>query len=100
MERSEIRGGIDASWQSQITLRSIRATGWIEDPKLCGFSHSASVASVARIEQSEIRGTPFPTGLPLPDFAVLNPGYGWIEDPKLCGFSYSGRHRRPVAFPD
>ena len=26
MERSEIRGGIDASWQSRITLRSIRAT--------------------------------------------------------------------------
>jgi hypothetical protein len=25
MERSEIRGGIDASWQSRITLRSIRA---------------------------------------------------------------------------
>jgi hypothetical protein len=25
-ERSEIRGGIDASWQSWITLRSIRAT--------------------------------------------------------------------------
>jgi hypothetical protein len=25
-ERSEIRGGIDASWQSRITLRSIRAT--------------------------------------------------------------------------
>jgi hypothetical protein len=26
MKRSEIRGGIDASWQSRITLRSIRAT--------------------------------------------------------------------------
>ena len=26
MERSEIRPGIDASWQSRITLRSIRAT--------------------------------------------------------------------------
>jgi hypothetical protein len=26
MERSEIRGGIGASWQSRITLRSIRAT--------------------------------------------------------------------------
>jgi hypothetical protein len=26
MERSETRGGIDASWQSQIMLRSIRAT--------------------------------------------------------------------------
>jgi hypothetical protein len=26
MERSEIRGGIDASWLSRITLRSIRAT--------------------------------------------------------------------------
>jgi hypothetical protein len=26
MERSEIRGSIDASWQSRITLRSIRAT--------------------------------------------------------------------------
>jgi hypothetical protein len=26
MERGEIRGGIDASWQSRITLRSIRAT--------------------------------------------------------------------------
>src|SRR3984957_392964 len=26
MERSEIRGGIDASWHSRITLRSIRAT--------------------------------------------------------------------------
>jgi len=26
MERSEIRGGVDASWHSRITLRSIRAT--------------------------------------------------------------------------
>jgi hypothetical protein len=26
MERSEIRGGIDASWQSRIMLRSIQAT--------------------------------------------------------------------------
>jgi hypothetical protein len=33
MERSEIRGGIDASRQSRITLRSIRATALeIADP--------------------------------------------------------------------
>jgi hypothetical protein len=32
MERSVIRGGIDASWQSRITLRSIRATALTSSP--------------------------------------------------------------------
>ena len=34
MERSEIRGGIGASWQSRITLRSIRATHLIVRAKI------------------------------------------------------------------
>jgi hypothetical protein len=34
VERSEIQGGIDASWQSRITLRSIRATHFKDRAKI------------------------------------------------------------------
>ena len=43
MERSEIRGGIDASWQSRITLRSIRATHLKDRAKIASLRIFAAV---------------------------------------------------------
>ena len=43
MERSEIRGGIDASWQSRITLRSIRATYLKDRAKIASLRIFAAV---------------------------------------------------------
>ena len=43
MERSEIRGGIDASRQSRITLRSIRATHLIARAKIASLRIFAAV---------------------------------------------------------
>ena len=43
MERSEIRGGIDASWQSRITLRSIRATYLKDRAKIASLRIFATV---------------------------------------------------------
>jgi hypothetical protein len=49
--RHEIRGGIDASWQSRITLRSIRATGnflttW---PTGLSFGFARARAAIAKL---------------------------------------------------
>jgi hypothetical protein len=43
MERSEIRGGIDASGQSRITLRSIRATHLKDRAKIASLRIFAAV---------------------------------------------------------
>jgi hypothetical protein len=43
MERSEIRGGIDASWRSRIALRSIRATHLKDRAKIASLRIFAAV---------------------------------------------------------
>jgi hypothetical protein len=43
MERSEIRGGIDASWQSRITLRAIGATHLNDRGKIASLRIFAAV---------------------------------------------------------
>jgi hypothetical protein len=48
MERSEIRSGFDASWQSRISLRSIRAS-------VTGIEESIPVTSSARRELASVR---------------------------------------------
>jgi hypothetical protein len=61
MERSEIRGGIDASWQFRIMLRSIQATYLNDRAKITSlriFSEASdrfSVAVASRVEAVALR---------------------------------------------
>jgi hypothetical protein len=65
MERSEIRGGIDASRQSRITLRSIRAT------LLGGRSRAICAAISSRTQNKDSFAAP--KILPFNDFLHFAP---------------------------
>jgi hypothetical protein len=64
----------------------MRGTEPFQPYPACRYAHASYLlASVARIERSEIRGLPFGTGLPYLDFAALNPGYSLMRAISLFG---------------